>query len=259
MKLIKLFLIALVAVGMATCDGKIEKGKGTKGARSSYTKQQIDKNIDALSTKPWSKSDYENILNKQIPNLKKASEKTAATSSLKKTYTDVMVKEANKLLNDGCSAPNAHTTLGAIMAELKNFSNVLNYDNLVARESLHNNAVKAAGQTLGYQSVSSYDATYDKASEQKMMADAKNWLAKSDLKCKATRDKLEKKSQASYYQGRRQNFCEAIVSYYLRSENPAPGERNRANRSIDSASPANAGQYKTRIEQHYKELQQTQK
>ena len=254
MKAFKYIAIAALAIGMAACDGTVKRDGNAKAQHSSYTKQQIDKNIESLSAKPWNKSDYENILNSQIPNLKKASEKTAATSTLKKAYTDVMIRDANKIISEGCTQANAHTTLNAIATELKGFNNVLGYNELVKIKADHDKAVSVASSGVGTQSVGSYKDYYDFGPEKQKMADANQWLNNGNIKCKATKEKLQKMTQASYYQSRRQAFCKAIVSYYEKCQNPSETERNEALARISRANVSNPGTYEQAIYAHYREL-----
>lgn len=250
-------IVIILSVILFGCGEKIDvspnKGEGHKSAAFSG----VVNNIDQMAEKPWDKSAYTNIKNNQIPNLKKATERTSAQSKLKTTYEKVMVRDANAILDGGCKKPGSHSTLSAIFTELNSFKDAPGYGNVSSKKKTHDEASKFADSGIGYQSVSSYrDVYYDVSYEKRKKDEAKKWLANSNLKCADIKSKLTRLTNDGAYVNRRKQFCEDITKRYVASANPAISERNAAIRSIETANLGSniESSYNNRIENHYKQL-----
>ena len=90
-------------------------------ATKSETFLQIEQNIKKMNSEPWvSSANYEDI-RRSIEDKKalKDREKDALKSELAHTYAEQLVRTGRKILDSGCAAANAHTTLNGIAAEYR--------------------------------------------------------------------------------------------------------------------------------------------
>ena len=245
------FLIYTLA--LISCEGKVENKKGAEYRGSAAFKLVIE-HIDSMGVNPWNKAGYLAIRDRQIPQLKRESEQKSATELLSTTYGSVLVRDISALLSGGCSAKDAHSLLAEMISELKDFSEVKGYNEVVSAYNRHNTVARFARGPIGRQSVSSYSTTYDVASERNAIAKAKSYLADSLVRCVETRKKLERLSQSSAYHWRRKYFCESIVEHYLECVNPDKVEYNIALSRLNAYS-GDKTEWEIQLLNHYNEIQ----
>lgn len=247
-------LIALFL--LASCDGTIENQKG-KDKPGSASFKLVKKHIDAMGEQPWNKNTYVNIKNNQIPKLKLETEKTSASTHLKSTYGKVMVRDAKKVLEDGCAVNNAHGYLNSIFKELSGFTSTPGYSGVSKLKNEHDKVLAFASSGIGNQTVTSYSQSYDTSYESEKMSKAKSYLGQSSVKCKITRQKLQNLTRPEAYNGRRANYCKAIVAKYLQCTNPAKREYNEAlgKLNVYRGSRSVLNEWQNTMKEHYNSLQ----
>lgn len=241
------------AVMLAACDGTIGKEGATK-ARGSASYRLVEKHINEMGEKFWDKGCYLSILNDQIPMLKKESEKRSATDLLKATYSKVLVRDAAKVINDGCSCDNPHGMLNSMMKELEAFPNVPGLAEVKQAKKKHDEVNRFSTSGVGRQVVKSYRDSYDTSFETNKIKQAKAHLADSNVKCKTTRTNLERLATQSTYQARRRAFCEAIVKSYLETATPEKSELNVALGRLNVYS-GDKSAWSAKMREHYEEIQ----
>lgn len=252
----KYVYILIVLFLLASCDGTVESEKSGKKPTSASFKL-VKQHIDAMGEQPWNKNTYVNIKNNQIPKLKRETEKTSASTHLKSTYGKVMVRDAKKVLENGCSVDNAHGYLNSIFKELAGFTSTPGYGDVTKLKSEHDKVLAFASSGIGNQTVTSYSQSYDTSYESEKMSKAKNYLGQSSVKCKVTRQKLQNLTRPEAYNGRRTNYCKAIVAKYLQCTNPAKREYNEAlgKLNVYRGSKSVLNQWQNEMREHYNSLQ----
>lgn len=246
---------------LMSCEGKIEKPQneesGTKIVHKSETFNLVVRNIEDMGGKSWNKSEYVNILENQIPQLKQQTEKKAATELLNSTYGKVLVKEVNSIMDGNCSSPDAHGTLKVLFAELTLFTDTPGYQEALNAKIKHDQAVAFANTKIAYQTVKTYEDIYDLKYETDNIRKAKEYLEDSSLKCSSTRNQLEKLSVESSYKGRRNQYCQSIVNNYLKCTDTRKSVLNETKKRLSVCKDdKKVSGWKSEMEKHYNSLQE---
>ena len=212
----------------------------------------IKENIDSMNDKPWDKAYYENLMANQITSkiLEDETELSAAKAYSKAVYRNVMVRDANGILDGECSQPNAHGKLSAIVNEYSKFGELPT--ELAKKKSLHDQAVQFSASGIANQAVTSMDQDYDAQPENAKMQKANEWLGNSSLKCKIAREKITRFTNKSYYDGRRRAYCQAIVRLFKQMPNPTKADLNNAKGKMRFY-PGNSEPLKHEMEKYYEE------
>lgn len=233
------------------------------GNKTSYSEEEtvyksqsyklIEDNINQMVNNPWNKATYNEIKNVQIPMLKKNSERLSAATLLETEYSKLLVRDANKILCEGCNSNNSHNLLLSLMKELISYPKVPGLTELTSVKKLHDEVLSFANSGVGKQTISSYRTPYDKSYETKKMSTAKSYLDNSKVKCKIARSKLTNLSQTSAYEYRRRAYCESVTKLYLQSTNASMSELNAAKASLNIYS-GDKSAWKKQMDEHYNQL-----
>lgn len=253
MKMNIFLMVLCLLFGCIACQ-QPSKSSNEGTAYKSQSYKLVEKNIMEMASKPWSKATFIEIKEKQIPMLKKNSERKSANILLDTEYSKLLVRDAKGILEAGCPNGNgSHKLLGQLLNELKAYPNVPGLPEIKSAKQLHDEASRFTQIAVGRQSVSNYRTSYNRSHETTQMAKAKKYLDNAQLKCKSIRNRMDNLTRASAYHSRRRAYCEAIVESYLECTNPAKSELNaaKANLSIYTGSTI---AWKEMMDEHYEEL-----
>ena len=246
-------LLSILFVSCNSCNSSDTKNDEEETTYKSQSYKLVEKNINDMANSSWSKSYYLEIRDKQIPMLKKNSERMSASTLLETEYSQLLVREANKVLDNGCAVENPHTLLSNLMKELSPYPKVPGLLELKAIKKVHDDAESFANSGIGYQSVMNYRTPYDKNYESKKMSTASSYLGNQKLKCCLIKKKLTTLTQVSAYNNRRKAYCESITKLYLQTSNSAVSELNAAKACLNIYN-GDKSDWKSRMDEHYKEL-----
>lgn len=248
-------IISLLSFLFVSCSNRNSNDTGNEEetAYKSQSYKLVEKNINDMANSSWSKSYYLEIRDKQIPMLKKNSERMSASTLLETEYSQLLVREANKVLDNGCAVENPHSLLSNLMKELSSYPKVPGLSELKATKKIHDDAESFANSGVGYQSVTTYRTPYDKNYESKKKSTASSYLGNQKLKCGIIKKKLTNLTQASAYNSRRKAYCESVTKLYLQTSNSAASELNAAKACLNIFN-GDKSDWKSRMDEHYKEL-----
>lgn len=249
-------LLSFLFVSCSSCNSS-DTGNEEETTYKSQSYKLVEKNINDMANSSWSKSYYLEIRDKQIPMLKKNSERMSASTLLETEYSQLLVREANKVLDNGCAVETPHSLLSNLMKELSSYPKVPGLSDLKSKKKIHDEAESFANSGIGYQSVTNYRTPYDKNYESKKMSTASSYLSNQKLKCGIIKKKLKTLTQASAYNNRRKAYCESITNLYLQTSNPAVSELNAAKSCLNIYN-GDKSDWKSRMDEHYKELNSKQ-
>lgn len=247
------FMTLCLLFGCIACQQPTKSGdEGTAYKSQSY--KLVEENIMKMASKPWSKATFSEIKDKQIPMLKKNSERISATTLLETEYSKLLVRDAKGILETGCpDGNNSHKLLGQLLSELKAYPKVPGLTEIKSAKQLHDEASRFTQIAVGRQSISNYRTSYNRNHETRRMAEAQKYLDNAQLKCKSIRNRLDNLTRTSAYQSRRRAYCEAIVESYLECTDPAKSELNAAKANI-SVYTGSTTAWKEMMDEHYEEL-----
>lgn len=252
----RILILQMICLLVISCTNSNNKDTGNDDETTTYKSQSyklVEKNINDMTCKSWNKSYYLEIRDKQIPMLKKNSERMSASTLLEAEYSKSLVREANKVLDNGCAVENPHSLLSNLMKELSSYPKVPGLSELKAIKKVHDDAESFSNSGIGYQSVTNYRTPYDKNYESKKMSTASSYLGNEKLKCGIIKKKLTTLTQASAYNNRRKAYCESITKKYLQTSNSAVSELNAAKACLNIFN-GDKSDWKSRMDEHYKEL-----
>lgn len=248
--IISTFFFCFLIVGCVK-PSKNNEEKGTVYKSQSY--KLVENNIMDMANSSWNKTSFIEIRDNQIPMLKKNSERISATTLLETEYSKLLVRDAKSILESGCLENNSHNLLNQLLTELKAFPKVPGLSDVISLKKIHDDAYRFTQTAVGRQFVNNYRTPYNNRYETMKIAEAKEYLDNSKVKCKSLRAKLNNLTQISAYFSRRYAYCKAIVNSYLQCTDPAKSELNaaKANLSIYSG---NSSTWKDDMDKHYNEL-----
>lgn len=258
MKTINLIFLTSILLAIVGCK-KPTTGEGGDKTYTSEAYKVVEKNIYKMAEGPWNKNTEQEIRGKQIPSLPKSSEKGSATTLLDVEYKKQLVREARKILDEGCpNAEKSHKAYDQMMAELKTYTKndsiqAPGLKEVLSLKKLHDEAANFTRTAIGRQSVNSYRTTYDKSHETKQISKATSYLENSKIKCKTIRKKLENLTKSSAYNYRKNAYCEDIVKHYLECSNPAKSELNAVKANL-KIYVGDVQPLKDQLDAHYEEL-----
>ena len=251
------YLMLFIAASCLSMSGCTRCSTSTSDEEESVYKSHsyklVEKHINEMAINPWDKSTFLEIRDKQIPMLKKNSERISATTLLETEYSKLMVRDADGILQGGCAVEKSHTLLKSLLDELKAYPKVPGLDEIKTLKKLHDAADAFTQTAVGRQGVSSYRTSYDKSHETAKITEAKKYLGDSKLKCSIIRKKLENLSQSSAYVSRRNAYCQSIVTLYLQCTDPAKSALNAAKANL-GVYYGNTSSWKNQMDEHYEEL-----
>lgn len=234
------YMSVIVIVLFSSCEGTSQTYKPK--ASKSYTKEVINTNIEKMGQAPWCKKNYNEIRIEQISLLKLPSEKEALKKKLDFTYTNILIRDGNKIMDESCSTQ--HKELEDLLMELKHFPGTKGDRALFDRKELHDKIVGFIKTMDSRQNVRRFKDTYDYKTEREKEREAKEYLA-TNPKCKFIVDNLTNcKSKALT---RRKRYCDAIVELYLKEEEFDVGNENIVISNL-RAYPGNISKWLQQIE-----------
>ena len=249
--------LAVACVIMCIGCGKTHKNyEDEETSYKSQSYKMVEGHITEMAKKPWDKTAFLEIRDKQIPMLKKNSERMSATTLLETEYSKLLVRDANEILLQGCPKTDSHSMLEKLVQELKVYPKVPGLADVMSMKKIHEDAFAFTRSAVGYQSVDNYRTAYNRQYEQDKIAEAKKHLSNSIIKCNQLKTKLSRLTEISAYSGRRNAYCKAILSSYLECTNPARSELNaaKANLGVYIGSSQTLSDWKSEMDEHFKEL-----
>lgn len=261
-KTLKLIACVLAIINIYGCSSKSSTNENEEEPiYRSQSYKLVEKHISEMVEHPWDKSVFLEIKDKQIPMLKKNSERISATTLLETEYSKLLVRDANDILQQGCPKTDSHSTLEKLFQELKPYQKVPGLAEVVNMKTLHDNAFSFVRNAVGTQNVSNYRTAYNKQYEQNKMSEAKQYLSNPQIKCNQLKTKLSSLTDISAYSSRRYSYCKAILSSYLECRNPARSELNaaKANLGVYIGNSRTLSEWKSQMDEHFNELNKTVK
>lgn len=216
LSVISIFTLAILFVGLMSSCGDERSDPYKKGSSGKITKKTIEKNIDSLGARYWDKTNYTNIITKQIDKSStlRPTEKQSLKSRLDRTYADVLVRDANKIMSGTCSSE--HSDLNAIMKELESFNKFNSYtagdkENVKTRKSVHDEQNRFSVSTTCNVSDwrDSYDSGYDSEKLQEAAA-----IRATNPTCKSIQQKVDANAVRKKLAQRKEYYYRRIVDLY---------------------------------------------
>lgn len=262
LKMTTLLLCSMVGVGFVSCGSETQTQTDDGGeAYKSETYMLVEKHIYSMADKPWDKGEYSEIKNNQIPTLKRESERSSLYTLLEAEYAKLLVRDAKKILQDGCPEGAAsHNLLKKMMDELKPYENkkVPEFDVVKKLKEFHDSVKSFAKVNMQNADIDfNYRTEYDIKYEREKINKAKNYLNNPDLKCKQLREKLEKLSTVSGYSDRRKDYCEKVVASYLQCTKPERSELNAAKANLNVYN-GDTSDWKSLMDEHFNQLNENE-
>ncbi len=259
----RLLVIIIISICVSSCSG-CSSTNNSDEEESTYKSQSyklVEQHINEMTEKPWDKSVFLEIRDKQIPMLKKNSERMSATTLLETEYSKLLVRDANDILQQGCPKTDSHSMLEKLFQELKDYPKVPRLAEVLSIKKLHDNAFTFARNAVGRQTVSNYRTAYNKQYEQDKISEAKEYLSNSKIKCNQLKTKLTKLTEVSAYSGRRNTYCKDIYSSYMQCPNSARSELNaaKANLGVYAGNSQTLSDWKAQMDEHFNELNKKEK
>lgn len=181
-----------------------------RGDDVNLTKEQIDENIRKMGEAYWDKATYtdtrENQIAKSITLL--TSEQTALYSLLDRTYANVLVRDANAIMDGVCS--NKHTDLNAMVKELENFE----HDDkamTIQRKKQHDKQLSFSVST--HYKARSWNEKYDASYDSEKLREAAE-IRSTNPTCRSIKDKVDENAVRRLLENRKENYYSSIVSLY---------------------------------------------
>jgi hypothetical protein len=224
-KIIKNSIIAILSCCFCVGCGSNSRNKSNnkEGHISLSTYAVIEKNIKKLELSSWNKEAYLEIKEKQLPLLKLPSEKRALSGLLNTIYSNILVRDASKILGGACSKQ--HSQLDLIMKELKNFPDATGLTTLIAQKDQHDEMERFVRQLASAsQKVNSFLDEYDTSYDRRQRVQAQSYLSQKPT-CDYLKTNLANPN--SHLIIRQKKFCEAIIALYLQKEEYVESDRNR--------------------------------
>ena len=256
-------VFALTTISVVNCGG-CSPSNNNDEEETTYKSQSyklVEQHINEMAEKPWDKSVFLEIRDKQIPMLKKNSERMSATTFLETEYSKLLVRDANDVLQQGCPKTDSHSMLEKLFQELKAYPKVPGLAEVLSNKKLHDNAFTFVRNAVGRQTVSNYRTAYNKQYEQDKISEAKRYLSNSKIKCNQLKTKLTKLTEVSAYSSRRNAYCNDIFSSYIQCSNSARSELNaaKANLGVFAGNSQTLSNWKAQMDEHYNELNKKEK
>lgn len=181
-----------------------------RGDDVNLTKEQIDENIRKMGEAYWNKATYtdtrENQIAKSITLL--TSEQTALYSLLDRTYANVLVRDANAIMDGVCS--NKHNDLKAMMKELEKFE----HDDkamTIQRKKQHDEQLRFSVST--YYRAKSWNEKYDASYDSEKLREAAA-IRSTNPTCQKIKDKVNETAVRRLLDNRKEEYYSSIVSLY---------------------------------------------
>lgn len=229
----------------------------------------IKKQINEIKeTGKWSKDlkkSYLEIKNDIIPLLENRIEKDNAIKLLDNVYCEILVKDAQYILDSGCKRSGDHTLLKTLIKEINASNNTvtLNEENLSGIEY-----VLALNQThkdvssflwVSNQKNVSYKTAYDTEYETNKINKVDSFIENKDVKCSRHHRELNRmKNDTTYFVNRRMSYCRDVVYDYLQCTIPSQNELDYALYNIDIVEYVSRDsilKWDSIMDLHYKSLQ----
>ena len=202
------FVTSLLYTSCNSCEGTDDSFRS--GSSKSKSKELIDKNINDLGLERWNKQKYIEIRDNQIATFKGTQNaKTALRGKLDNVYGKVLVKEGNLLMSNKCGSN--HKTLSLVIAELKNFPNAEDREDLEKRYKEHQEMLSFINSMYAKQKVNSFNDQYNKSFETDIKNKAANYL-KREISCVTIKNGLN--NTAAAFNARRKDFADKVVELY---------------------------------------------
>lgn len=243
------------------CGNSSKNNEDDDSTYKSKSYKLVEQHITEMAGNPWDKSVYIEIRDKQIPMLKKNSERMSATTLLETEYSKLLVRDAKSIFLDGCPKTDSHSMLEKLFQELKAYQKVPGLAEIMSMKKKHDEVIIFTRNAVGSQSVSNYRTAYNKQYEQDKISEAKKYLSSPEIKCNQLRTKLTKLTELSAYSSRRYGYCKAILSSYLQCTNSARSELNaaKANLSVFTGDSRTLSDWKSQMDEHFNELNKKEK
>lgn len=197
----------VIATSCKTAPSDINEGNG---GDVNLTKEQIEENIVKMGEAYWNKATYtdtkENQIAMSITLL--TSEQTALHALLDRTYANVLVRDANKIMDGTCS--NKHNDLNAIMQELTNFEHN-DKERTLQRKAQHDKQLSFSVST--YYKARSWDEKYDASYDSEKLREAAA-IRSTNPTCKKIKDKVDENAVRRLLDNRKEKYYSDIVSLY---------------------------------------------
>ncbi len=239
----RITLYFLLSIMLCACDGTSEGYKPTAGG--SKTKEVIEQNINDLEAAAWNRSAYVEIKEQQINTFKGTpNQKDALQTKLDYIYGKVMVRDANKILDD-CSSKQ-HKTLNAIMTELKNFADAPGKAEVEEKYKKHQEVLNFIPSMRKLQTVKDFSTRYDRAFESKINKQVK---AYQDTKPTCSYLNSELKKANTYFNRRREDYAQKIVDLYCSGTEYSAKNASRVISNINEACKKVSPELKEKMDQ----------
>ncbi len=237
-------LYILFAVLLCACDGTSEGYKPSAGG--SKTKEVIEQNINDLESAEWNRSAYIEIKEQQINAFKGTpNQKDALQTKLDYIYGKVMVRDANKIL-DNCSSKQ-HKTLNAIMNELKNFAEAPGKAEVEEKYQKHQELLNFIPSMKKLQVVKDFTTKYDRSFESSIRTKVAAYQ-KTNPTCSYLNSELKKMD--TYFTRRRNDYAQKIVDLYCSGTSYSSKDASRVISNINEACKKVSPELREQMEQY---------